>query len=125
MAVLNKILGAPIIISIGGRGEKPDLYPARLAGQPTLTVVNGRPSIFAEVIALQTNSDGEAYLAQRVHNLAFAFDRTERVEPLDGPRTQPKSIQELVAEQGRKALEFAMNRPERVSEMALDDVLDA
>lgn len=124
MALANKRIGAPILVSIGRRGERPDLYPGRIVSQPQMAVVNSRPGEFATVITVQTNLDGDEYLAERVHNLAFAFDRSERIPLLDGVPTQPKTWQELVAEKAKATLEFMQSRPESVGSMDLADVAE-
>lgn len=112
MALVNKRVGSPITISIGRRGEKPDLIPAKIVSAPVMTNQNGRTAEVATVITAQKNLAGETYLGERVHNLAFAFDRSERVELLDGTAEQPKSWQELIAERQRASLEYFATRPD-------------
>ena len=125
MALVNKRLGAAIIASIGSAGQRPDFYDAKIVDQPrTIIGANGRVQDVATVIYDATNLEGEHYLAERVHNLAFAFDRTERNERLDGPATQPKSWQQLVAERNEASRAFLMSRPEAADTMDLSMVSD-
>ena len=112
MSVINKNLGARIAASLGRAGERPDLKPAVIVGRPEMTAVNGRMGLYAEIVFVQKNLSGEEYLAQRIHNLAFAFDRKDLHPLLDGTEQAPKSWQEVVKEQSASALAFAMGRPE-------------
>lgn len=112
MAVANTRVGAKIDISIGRRGQKPDIYPARIVGLPQMVATGGRMQEVAKVIVDQTNLAGEHYLAERIHNLAFAFDRQEPCELLDGPASQPKTWQELVAERAQAAKAYVLSLPE-------------
>lgn len=125
MALISKRLGAAIVASIGRQGEAPDLYPARIVGQPQMVATNGRvkemASIVFEATSLQT---GEKYLATRIHDLQFAFDRSDPVESLDGTEAAPKSWQDLVREQSAKALAFAMGRPSAQATLSVEDVTD-
>lgn len=119
MALINKNLGARILASIGRRGEQPDVRPARIVGQPfPMRDERGRVGTYAEIIEIRKNTAGEEYLAQRTHNLAFAFDRFDRVPRLDGTDDQPKTWQELVREQQAEFMAFAAGLP--ASDAALD-----
>lgn len=122
VAVANTRVGAKISISIGRKGERPDLYPARIVGLPQMVPNNGRMQEVAKVIVDQTNLAGEHYLAERIHNLAFAYDRQEPCELLDGPATQPKTWQELVAERTQSALAFVMGLPETGQSVEADQL---
>lgn len=125
MALINKRLGAAIVASIGRKGEAPDLYPARIVGQPEKIVVNGRVQEVAEIVFEATSlQSGEKYLATRIHNLAFALDRSEVSEMLDGTESAPKSWQELVREQSAKALAFAMGRPSAAATLSVEEVTE-
>jgi hypothetical protein len=111
MALTSTGLGAKIFASIGRRGERPDLIPARLASQPMqMTDTKGRPYIGCNVITAQRNLAGEEYLSERVHNLAFAFDRTDNVELLDGAPDSPLSIADLIRNKQQSQLAFSMSR---------------
>lgn len=122
MALQNKRVGAPIMISIGRRGERPDLIDSRIASAPTIVLQNGRPKEMVTVITAQQNLAGETYLGERVHDLAYAFDRSQRNELLDGPAGQPKSMQELIAEKSAATLKFFQDRPESAVAVELDSV---
>lgn len=112
MSVVNKRPGAPIQISLGRRDEAADVYNARLAGIPQMVTdpVTRRTSEQCTVIYHAVNLDGEDYLAERVHNLAFAIDRDVRDELLDGSLSEPKTWQQLVIEKGKAAFAFAASR---------------
>lgn len=124
MALINKRIGAPATVTRGRKGERPDFYPGKLVSQPeTIIGANGRPMVVADVITLETNRNDEEYLAYRpAQNLAFAFDRFDRVEQLDGTTTEPKTWQQLVAEQAKAAMAHLMARPASTNEVALDDI---
>jgi hypothetical protein len=113
MAVTNKSLGAKITASIARRGFAPNIYNGVIVGTPQIvTQPNGRMNVVAEVILAQTSlQTGERYLSAKTHNLAFAYDRAERDEMLDGSADAPKSWQDLVREQGAASLAFQMSKP--------------
>ena len=123
MPVSNPRPGAAITISLGRAGEAPDFYPSRIVGQPQMVSVNGRLQEVAKVISLRTNLAGEHYLQERPQNLAFAFDRSERIEALDGSEHEPKAWQTLVAESAKAAMAFAKSRQAPQS-VALDEIAD-
>jgi len=126
MALANANPGHPITISIGKRGQRPDLIAARVAGQPVIAYRNGRPELLAPVITVQKSLAGETYLGERMHNLQFAFDRTERVELLDGTSEAPKSLADLIKEKSASTLAFFATRPVGVSAvMDMDSLLDS
>lgn len=122
MAVTSTRVGAPIVISIGRRGLRPDLYPARIVGPAQMVVSNGRTQEMAKVIVHQQNLAGESYLAERVQNLAFAFDRSERDEMLDGSPASPKTWQDLVKERAAATLQFLASLPESGQEISADEL---
>ena len=125
MALINSGKGAPITITVGRRGERPDFIPARIVGDVRdVTLENGRNAQLATVITYQATRDGELYLGERQdHNLAFAFDRFDRVEALDGTNEEPKSWQELVVEKQRSLMEFLMKRPSSEAQtVSVEDV---
>jgi len=121
MALANKRVGSKITISIGRRGERPDLIPAVIVGAPQMVLANGRMQEVASVITLQKNLAGDDYLGERVHNLAFAFDRSERVELLDGDTSKPKTWQELAHEKQAATLAFFASRPESTQVVDLSE----
>lgn len=125
MALVNKGLGAPVIISRGRKGERPDFYPARIVDQAQMVVApNGRLNEIATVIAYQPTLEGEMRLASFPHNLAFAYDRSERVEALDGTPSAPKTWKELIADQTAQTLKFLAGRPESVDSIDVADLTD-
>lgn len=115
MALINRALGAPIFSSIGKRGERPDVYGSRIAGPVTLHFVNGRPTEFVNVIELRTNRNDEQYLAERLVNLQYAWDRTEPIEQLDGTPDAPKTLQMLAAERMANLEAFRSTQGQEVS----------
>jgi hypothetical protein len=120
---VNKRLGAAIVATIGRGGEAPDAYAARLVGQPQIVVSNGRAKEMAAIVYEATSlQTGEKYLATRIHDLQFAFDRDQPVESLDGTESAPKSWQDLVREQSQKALAFAMGRPSAPASLSVQDI---
>lgn len=126
MSVISKRLGSAIVASIGRQGEAPDLYPARITGTPEKVVVGSRVKEMAEIVYEATSlQTGEKYLATRIHDLQFAFDRSEPCEALDGTEATPKSWQELVREQSAKALAFAMGRPSAAQSLNAEDLTEA
>lgn len=123
MALTTNRVGAPITISIGRKGERPDLYPARIVEPAQLMVGrNGQPQQVAKVIVHQQNLAGEDYLAERIHNLNFAFDRTKPDAMLDGTPSAPKTWQDLVKERASATLAFLATLPESGQEMAADEL---
>ena len=130
MALLSPRLGAKAVISIGRKGDVPDLYPAIMVSAPETVPVPGRNFLqrVAEFIYVAMNqTTGEPYLARKTHGLNFSFDRTlgtlnalgiSDVEVarlihsdlLDGAPDAPKSWQEVATEQGVSATRFALNR---------------
>jgi hypothetical protein len=123
MALTNSSVGAPISITVGRRGEQPDVYPARLVGVPFhMLQPSGRAAIMAPVIALQTTLAGEPYLSERVQNLAFASDRRVRCVQLDGTGDAPLTWQALIAAKAAATLAYFTSRqPQSVN---LDDLED-
>lgn len=112
MAVTNPRIGAAIEVSIGRKGEKPDMIPARITGQAQMVVgANGRLQQVAACVMARTNTAGEQYLAEDIRNLQFAFDRSERVTLLDGTAEHPKTWQELIAERAASAKAYFETLP--------------
>ena len=122
MAVSNPRTGAPIDISRGRKGERGDIYPARITGEAVVAYKGGRPQMLVPIVALQVSRAGDEYLAADLFNLAFAFDRSERCIALDGPSTQPKTVQELVAEANAAARAHLMTLPESNAVQAVDEL---
>ena len=113
MAVINTHPGAPLTISIGKKGFRPDFYAARIVGAVRTVRENGRTNQVAPVIYEAKNLAGETYLAERPdHNLAFAIDREELCPLLDGSMNEPKPWQELVKERAKGLMAFLMTLPE-------------
>ena len=93
-------IGSKITISIGRRGEKPDFYPATIVSEPTEKRIDGRLVRVADVISAQATLAGDLRLANRLHDLAFAFPARRAadgwVELLDGPKDAPLSVGQLI-----------------------------
>jgi hypothetical protein len=122
MAPTSSQVGTPIVATIGWKGQRPDLYAAKIVGPTALVMNNGQPIEVARIIMVQKNLAGEEYLAERLHNLQFAFDRSERVELLDGTAKQPKSWQQLVQDRQTATLAYFATRPESDNAVALDSL---
>lgn len=122
MSLINKALGAKITISLGQKGARPDLISARIVSQPTVQSINGRLAEVASVITAAHTLDGVAYLGERLHNLAFAFDRSDSVEMLDGPASSPMSWQDLAKAKQAATLAYFATRPESVDVVSMDDI---
>lgn len=122
MAVLNTGIGAPLTISIGWKGQRPDFYPARVVSPVSVRRENGRTIREATVIYVAKNLAGETYLAERDHNFAFAFDRDELCALLDGSANQPKTMQALVKERAQGLMAHLMQLPETGQSVAIDEL---
>ena len=113
MSLQNKRVGAPITISLRAAGAPADFIPARLASVPTIEVINGRMTEVATVLTAQVNrATGETYIGERIHNLLWAFDRTERVALLDGSEQEPKSLAQVFEQKAAATMAYLMSEPE-------------
>lgn len=110
--VIDPTPGAKIQFSLGHKGERPDWYDARIVGPVRTEMINGRLSDVAPVIYERETLAGEKILADRLQNLAFAFDRQERNVALDGTREAPKTYQELIGDRVAQAKEYLNSLPE-------------
>lgn len=125
MSLTSKAVGSKIVATIRFAADAaPQMFDGVIVGQPTLmTQPTGRIVRVADVILVQENQQGEKYLSARIHNLNFAFDRSDRNELLDGPADKPKTWQELVREQSAEALAYSLAKAEAAPQsLDLDSV---
>ena len=118
-------LASKILISIGAKGQRPDIYPSTIVSDVTPgTSGNGRPTRFADVVYAAKTREGKEILKLRMqHDLGFAFPaRAEINDLLDGTPDAPLSVNELLAKYTEQTLEFLASRPAAVESMDLDTV---
>ena len=112
----------------GHKGERPDFYAGKIVSNPRTERVDGRLIEVADVITAEKTRAGEWRLAKRLQDLQYFFPaRRPDADPeaillLDGPSTQPKSVQELITEQALSAMAYLEGRPASINEMALADI---
>ena len=96
--LINTAAGAPVVWTIGARGERPDEWPARLVTAPAYGQDDrGNNGLVATIITHQTNLQGEHFYGERTVQVRYLFDRAERVEALDGTEDKPIPVRELIA----------------------------
>ena len=123
--LLNAQPGAPVEWTIGPAGQAADTWAARLANAPKFgTDDRGREGEVVTIITLQKNLAGEEFLGERTVQARFLFDRTYRVEQLDGTADKPKTIQELIMDRQNATKEFLATRAATQSLDALAAGLD-
>lgn len=123
--LLNSRVGAPVEWTIGSQGQAADTWAARLATEPNYGMDDrGRPGIVATIITSQKSREGTEFLGERTVQVRFLFDRTYRVEALDGTKDHPKTIQELIQDRQTSMKEFLANRAASQSVEALAAGLD-
>lgn len=96
--LINPAIGAPVVWTIGARGERPDEWPARLVTAPAFGPDDrGNQGLVATIITYQTNLQDEHFFGERTVQIRYLFDRAERVEALDGTEDRPITARELIA----------------------------
>lgn len=96
--LINIAAGAPVVWTIGARGERPDEWPARLVTAPAYGQDDrGNNGLVATIVTHQTNLQGEHFYGERTVQVRYLFDRAERVEALDGTEDRPITVRELIA----------------------------
>lgn len=123
--LLNARPGAPVEWTIGAAGQTADVWPARLATAPDFgTDDRGRQGIVATIITLQKSQEGVEFLGERTVQARFLFDRTYRIEQLDGTKEKPQTLRELIQARQDSVKAFLATRAQAQSLDALVAGLD-
>lgn len=116
----NRVLGAPVVWTIGPAGGAQDEWPARIVTEPEFGIDDrGRQGLVATIITKQKNLAGDEFLGERTVQVRYLFDRTHRVPELDGTKAEPMSVDALIAARQASVKEFLANRTANTNVTAL------
>jgi len=123
MSASNTRVGARIFVPLGRQGQAQDMVPARVVGPSQIAFQNGRAVEVAKVVMFKTTLQGDQILQERLHNLYFTFDRTERIEELDGTAEAPLSAIDLMKRAAAQLVTWLASREQAVDADALDEAI--